>query len=366
MSDNPIDVSVVVCTYNRAAFLRDALASLKALVVEESLRHEIVVIDNASTDETSQVIAEAALDSPCPLRGGYEAKPGVAAARNCGIRESRGQWIAFFDDDQIADSQWLAELLAMARAKSIRCVGGSNRLRLPPGTPAQLGPEICGQLGASGGGDSPRPYDMKLAFATNNLLIHRTVFAEVGVFDETAVDGGEDSDLFRRVYAAGIQSWYTPRAFSFHVVPPHRLTAPYLRWKALRGGGHIARRNWRNKKRIPFLLDLFARVGQALLVYLPKFLASRVLGTCEQALDARCFLWRAEGYIRYSLSYLFPKLCAQRAFFAGLDFRSERELFGESTPLNGSRKPEAQVREALAACIDRKPEVQAREQVAEF
>src|SRR5262249_39190598 len=146
MSD-PIDVSVVICTYNRDHFLREALASIKALATDGSIRHEIVVIDNASTDHTSQVIAEAARDSPVPLRGVYEPKPGIGPARNGGIQEAGGKWIAFFDDDQVVDPQWLNQLLAMAREKGVRCVGGGNRLRLPPGGTYHLGPEMRGVLG---------------------------------------------------------------------------------------------------------------------------------------------------------------------------------------------------------------------------
>src|SRR2546421_689464 len=111
MTAGPLDVSVVVCTYNRAALLRDALASLGVLQTDGRFRYEILVVDNASSDETPAVIEEEAARSPVPMRGVREARPGVACARNRGVQETAAPWIAFFDDDQIADPGWLAELL---------------------------------------------------------------------------------------------------------------------------------------------------------------------------------------------------------------------------------------------------------------
>ncbi len=324
-----IDVSVVVCTYNRAELLPGALASVQALVTDSPLAYEIVVVNNASTDDTPRVIEAAARNSPVPLRGVYEPRPGVVAARNRGIHEARGEWIAFFDDDQIADPRWLAELLAMTREKSIRCAGGGCRLSLPPGGPYDLGPEFRGLLGENGAGDAPQRAVPGQALGTGNLLVHRGVFAEIGVFNEEARDGGEDTDLFGRMFAAGIEAWYTPRAFSFHVVPPYRLTPAYLRWKSIRGGGHIARRNWKAQGRPRFLFEFVARLGQALCLHLPRLAFARLAASPASYLDRRCLLWRSEGYLRYALSYLAPRLFAQRAFFEEMEFRSEREKFAE-------------------------------------
>ena len=97
------DISTIVCTYNRADMLRSALASLYDLATDGEFTYEIVVIDNASTDATPAAIAAAAAESSAPLRGVHEPQKGVVAARNRGIREARGRWIAFFDDDQLAE-----------------------------------------------------------------------------------------------------------------------------------------------------------------------------------------------------------------------------------------------------------------------
>ena len=103
-----MDISVIVATYNRAEQLGEALTSLIRQETFGSFTFEIVVIDNASTDGTTRLITEMAKVSRVPLRFVLEPTKGVAHARNMGIREASGEWLAFFDDDQLAESYWLS------------------------------------------------------------------------------------------------------------------------------------------------------------------------------------------------------------------------------------------------------------------
>jgi glycosyltransferase involved in cell wall biosynthesis len=322
-----IDVTIVVCTYNRAAMLRDTLASLVALATDNLFSYEVLVVDNASTDETPLVIRGVASRAPVLVRDAREGQPGVASARNRGIQEAAGEWIAFFDDDQVADPAWLKELLALAHAKEARCVGGANRLRLPAGLEELLPAEVRQLHSESQNWPNPCRYSRRAAPGTGNLLVHRSVFEQVGVFDETLRQGGEDGDLFRRLCGAKIDAWHAPKAISYHVIPAYRLQPAYLRWKMLRNGGHLARRNWQEWSRVMFLFVLLARLGQAAAVYLPRLCWARLFGGPGRALAARCPWWRAEGYIRFALYFLAPRWFEQRAFFSWLEFRSERELF---------------------------------------
>src|SRR5690349_14582285 len=104
---NTPKITIVVCTYNRSAMLRDALRSLYDLRTAGEFTYEVLVVDNNSPDDTPAAIEQCSRESRALLRGVRETKPGVAAARNRGVREAHGEWIAFFDDDQIADADWL-------------------------------------------------------------------------------------------------------------------------------------------------------------------------------------------------------------------------------------------------------------------
>jgi hypothetical protein len=85
-----------------------------------------------------------------------------------------------------------------------------------------------------------------------------------------------------------------------------------------------------------FLGVLFARMGQALLLYLPRLWWARLRRDPVQTLGAQCRLWRVEGYVRFALRELAPRLFCQRRFFAGMEFRAERDLFASATEGGGA------------------------------
>jgi cellulose synthase/poly-beta-1,6-N-acetylglucosamine synthase-like glycosyltransferase len=157
------------------------------------------------------------------VRGFVEPSQGVAAARNRAIRESQGRWIAFHDDDQIADPRWLVELLNLANEKRCPVVGGDVRLILPEKNTRQLSGVCRRLLGEMVGMTEVCQFGRKLVPGTNNMMIERTLFDKVGTFDETMLAGGEDAELYRRIRSTGCECWYTPRAVVHHIIPEHRL-----------------------------------------------------------------------------------------------------------------------------------------------
>lgn len=331
MSYRKNHVTVVVCTYNRAGLLRDTLRSMQTLRTEGRFTFEVVVVDNASTDETQQVIAEVVAESPVEMRGVYEPKAGVAAARNRGLAEAEGEWIAFCDDDQQADAAWLLELLQMAWQKQIRLVGGAVKLALPAGA-AQPALAVRRNFGESIG-RQPHPYTKRVSPGTGNLLLHRSVIEQVGNFDENLRQAGEDTDLFRRIREAGIESWYNPRAIVWHHIPAYRLTADYQRWSSQRTGWCFADRDCKEGGRVRLLMLAVARAAQALLVRLPLLAWHSTRGWRQEALGVRCDLWRCEGYLRFAIDAIgLHMLASQTAFRQRLEFRNERSSFSDGPP----------------------------------
>lgn len=288
-------VTVVLCTRNRSGLLRGALETLASLVTDELFQYEVLVLDNGSTDDTQDVVREFMVTRnlasvPELFRTVVEPQAGIVPARNRGVKEARGEWIAFFDDDQFADPRWLLELFLAACERRTRCVGGAVHLKLPEGVDRPLAPVSRMLLGETVGMDHPRTYNARVTPGCGNLMVHRSLFDEVGLFDTRIADRGEDTDMALRIMQSGEQAWYTPKAVVHHRIPAERLTDEFLMFlsrrmaRGMAGIEHEANGGWK----YPFVWC--ARIGQAALVLGPRLLIARLKRDRERALAARCRL----------------------------------------------------------------------------
>ena len=124
--------SVVICTYNRAALLGEAIRSVFRQEYPQD-RFEILVVDNDSPDDTASVVAELAPASPVPLRYLVENRNGLSYARNLGIEQSRFEFVAFLDDDAIACPTWLAVFNRVIDEQHALVVGSRIEKAFEPG-----------------------------------------------------------------------------------------------------------------------------------------------------------------------------------------------------------------------------------------
>src|SRR2546430_10472903 len=139
-------VSVVVPTWNRAALLRDALASLASQDYPPE-RYEIVVVDDGSTDATSAVAADSVESDSLPrVQYVRQAHAGLNAARNAGIAAAKGDLICFVDDDVEAPRAWLRAIVqGAARHPYAGCLGGPIHLRIEGRHPRLCSKEDLGE-----------------------------------------------------------------------------------------------------------------------------------------------------------------------------------------------------------------------------
>ena len=329
----PPDIAVVVCTYNRAEMLRNALRSLTLQQTDGAFSYEILVIDNGSTDPTKVVIAEIAASSPVAVNYVREETKGLAQALNRGVREARGTWLAFCDDDNLAEANWLKGLLSAASVTKAKLVGGTRRLQLPSGGGLVLGPTCRGLLGEYVNDGTDSVCQGKRTPPGGNLLIAREVFESIGLFDTSMVMSGEDCDFVKRARASGITVAISATAIVHHVIPPYRVTPSYLRWTSLRFGCLLAYMDCKNSGRAKMFSCLVARIGQAIVVNLPLLVASVLTRNATESLDRKCLLWRALGYAGGTASVAAPRLFEQAHFYSRLEFRKERAAFSQSKAL---------------------------------
>ena len=106
MSDTPPKVSVIIPTFNRATLLPRAIASVQAQTMSD---WELIIVDDASTDETEQLIRSCLSQDPRIKYVRHENNRGVAAARNTGISQASGKFISFLD----SDDEWRSAKLAV-------------------------------------------------------------------------------------------------------------------------------------------------------------------------------------------------------------------------------------------------------------
>jgi GT2 family glycosyltransferase len=318
------DICVVVCTYNRENTLRTALESLIHQKSNGEFTFDILVIDDASTDGTRNVVQQIALHSDIIIKYVAADGKGIASARNKGVKEAESRWIAFFDDDQIAEPYWLDELYRCAMETGALFAGGVRSLDLSSENILNLSTTCRRLLGETYYGPKKKKCNRKEFPSTGNVLINRNAFEKIGYFDESLIYGGSDDDFFSRAWLAGSEFWYNPNAVVYHTIPHHRLKEDHLLWCSLRVGSGFANTDYVEGGIKKTMAACFARIGQALFVNIPLFASAFLTGSGAEKLGRKCLIWRAVGYARKTLFLISPRLFSQRVFFKSLEFRGGR------------------------------------------
>lgn len=210
------EVSFIICTRNRVAVLEACIKSVQAACrAHATFAAELVVVDNGSSDRTAERLASIAETSDIPFTPVSEPRPGLAAARNAGLRRARGRVLVFVDDDCAVHCDYLSDLerhYASGEQWLIR--GGRVELGDPRDLPftikrsrvrERLTPDV-------------HPGGFVLGC---NMTMHRDVAARIGWFDERFGAGGplrsaEDTDYLVRAMLLGIAVEYVPDMTIFH------------------------------------------------------------------------------------------------------------------------------------------------------
>ena len=231
-----IRLSIVIATYNRATLLLDALKS----VIRQSApaqEWECVVVNNNSSDNTSECFAEFASEHPeYNLRIVDEPNQGLSYARNRGIRESVGEYIAIIDDDEhIAEDFVAAYIRLFDDVPEAVAAGGPIVARYPTGRPRWMScyteRPIANTMYF---GEEVREFPKGRVPGGGNMALRRSAIRRYGVFDTSlgysgeSLIGGEECDLFERLQIADAKYYYVPTAVMYHIIPREKLTKEYF------------------------------------------------------------------------------------------------------------------------------------------
>ena len=212
--------SVVICTYNGAATIKDTLEGMKRLKYPH---FEVIVVNDGSRDNTAEIVRQ------------YEfvklittSNCGLGSARNTGMYNATGDIIAYIDDDAYPDTHWLHYLAYAYNYSTHGAMGGPNII------PEEDGPIATCVANAPGGPVHVLETDEIAEHVPGcNLSVRRDVLMKIGGFDTIYRCAGDDVDVCWRIQEAGYTIGFHPSALVWH----HRRNSLKAYWNQQKGYG---------------------------------------------------------------------------------------------------------------------------------
>ena len=236
MPDKKPHVTVCICTLRRPALLRRLLESLERQRTDRRFGYSVVVTDNDPECSARSVVERfSGQTGPRPL---YSSEPrlNIALARNEALRHATGEFIAFIDDDEFPDPDWLSCMLDACERFQSAGVLGPVRPHFDHPPPSWI---LKGRF-------CERPEHRtgrEMAWEecrTGNVLFRRSILPSHGdVFCEEFGTGGEDKDFFMRMIRADHVFRWCNEGIVYETVPPARWKRSYLLKRALLRGNNI-------------------------------------------------------------------------------------------------------------------------------
>jgi glycosyltransferase involved in cell wall biosynthesis len=209
---NSDHISVCICTYKRQKLLIRLLNKLQSQITNNFFAYSIIIVDNDCDQSAKKVVLSFKERSVIDIHYFNEPEKNIALARNKAIRNAQGNFVAFIDDDEFPDDEWL-----LALYKSYK------------------------KFNADGVRESFMTGTLLKRFKytrTGNVLLSMKIFDEKKVnFDPTlGKTGGEDTAFFKRMIESGCVFVWCNEACVYETVPPERFTRVYFLKRALLRG----------------------------------------------------------------------------------------------------------------------------------
>ncbi len=230
-------ISVILCTYNRDRYIFNVLQS----IAEGDLPHseyEIVLVDNNSNDNT-KAECDRFVERYPDIKFNYcvERQQGLSYARNCGIRQAKGDLLVYVDDDALVNKEYLSTYADFfARNGNAVAAGGPilpqyDGCEEPEWMSHYTRQLVTGKLYL---GEREREFPHDAFPGGGNAAYRKSVFDAVGLFNVelgrkgNSLIGAEEKDLFDKMTSRGMKFYYLPTAILYHLIPPKKLTKDYF------------------------------------------------------------------------------------------------------------------------------------------
>jgi succinoglycan biosynthesis protein ExoM len=286
--------SICVCTYRRPGVI-DTVRSLFAQQEVALSEIEIIVSDDDPDLSARASIRTIAQSAPVALRYVESAAQNISCSRNLCLKTATGDWVAFIDDDQIAEPRWLREMISTAakfEADAVKCY---VRAIYPPDTPGWI---RAGDAFKSDYGPTGTTADL---IATCGVLFRRDLPGAQELLFDVALGtmGGEDTDFFMRYSALGGKIVSCRNAIARELLPIERVTPIYLK-RRCRRHGHVHGRI-RFAKKTPLGRSLSILKSLLAVAVTSPYAAVRAV---DKALGCRMFMkfWYHFGVVEWALA----------------------------------------------------------------
>ncbi len=225
-------ITVIICTYRREELLAGALNSL----LNQSLSPEkfaVIVLDNGSSNETKKLVEKFQV-SDCSISYAAESRTGLGFARNAGAALAKTEYLAFLDDDALADRYWLERIIScfISVIPTPAAVGGPVLPFYNTPKPAWFRDEY--EIRTLGG--HPHFLAPGESFVGSNMAFQRQAILTAGGFNvKVGMAGkrlslGEETGLFLKmwqIFGKGLTLYYCPDAIVHHLVPENKMKVSY-------------------------------------------------------------------------------------------------------------------------------------------
>lgn len=247
-------ITVVICTYNRDAFLPFALESMSAQIFDSS-KWELIIIDNNCTDNTATICKTFIAQNPqINVQYYLEIAQGLSHARNRGIQLAKGEYIAFIDDDAVAQPQYLKEIEQfIGQYPQAALIGGRIYPRFEGKKPRWVSQVLMPIFSVLNMGENERILNGKKYPVGANMIFKKDVFNQIGLFNPQLgrtgknMMGGEEKDIYMKIRSIGGMVYYAPKPYVHHIIPISRATKTFLEKQAIGVGMSEKARVWGNK-----------------------------------------------------------------------------------------------------------------------
>lgn len=229
-------LSIVICSYNRASYISGALDSLYHQSAGLD-NFEAIIVDNNSTDNTAQVFKQWRSSH---ANGSFtyltESKQGASFARNTGAKGAKGHWLCFMDDDAIANSNYVENIIKHIKTKP-EAIGFGGRIipKYIPSAPEWMSYYVSSLVGNFDYAPTACAFENGKYPLESNMIVKKDIYDSIGGFNTelpgvlgTLRIGGEGKELFYKLLALGHTIYYDPTICVEHVVEVKKLTPEYM------------------------------------------------------------------------------------------------------------------------------------------